>query len=242
MGEIIRVEISKLKRSMILLLVMAGGFFNSLVSFYMVQSDSLKWNELFQSSIHNMMLLTAGPLFAVVASYIVAQEYHHHTINQLFTYPQSRTKILAGKLAVIFGSIIIASFITFLITLLIGSFFVEESLNVAVFFNFAVLHVALVSIQFAMIPFIVLIVILTKSYLPGIALGIIAAFSTGIMGATPAGVYYPWSAATLISYKLLNQLESVNVVPAVVSLLLILTVSLGISIWVYEKRDVHSGA
>ncbi|MGA8942177.1 MAG: hypothetical protein WB502_05600 [Thermoactinomyces sp.] len=33
---------------------------------------------------------------------------------------------------------------------------------------------------------------------------------------------------------LLNQLESVNLVPAVISLLLILTVSLALSIWVYE--------
>ncbi|PEB54359.1 hypothetical protein CON65_03515 [Bacillus pseudomycoides] len=240
MLNIIQTEFSKLKRSWITLLVVIGSIANALFSISNKGSTST-WSDVFVNSATFMNLLIGAPLFALFAGFIIAQEYQQNTINQLFTYPRTRQQILLGKLTVIFILVLSTVFLSFLFTILFGLFKIEQALSFSIIVKYAFVNLMIVFLQFCLIPIIVTISILFKSYLLAIAVGVIAAFSCGLLATTPFGSFYPWSIPLLVTYDVLGVMN-VNPLPVFFTLSFYLVIPLFISFSLYKNSDIHSGS
>lgn len=244
MLTIIRTELIKLKRSPIIVLILLTGLFIPALSyFYYVKTakELLTIEGMFTHVISIMNSAIGTVVFSIMTSFIVAQEYKQNTINQLLTYPAARFTILLGKFFVIMLLIAVTMLLCFIFTLGLGMILIGGEVPFAILIKYSEIHIGMIVVQFALMPMIACICVLNKNYLIAIAIGIVLSFGEGIMAILPVGAYYPWSAPKLISLRWIYDIE-INTTAAFLSLSVVFIIPLLLSLYVYQKADIHSGS
>ncbi len=236
MLQLISIEMLKLKRSKIFMMLCGVTFINTLLSYFMLtrqpDMDTLSLGALLEQNIHFFNLFLGIPLFAITAGIILSQEYQNHLTDQLFTYKASETRILLSKyilLLLLVGFTLMFSFgLTYILGIVVTDGSVENGANVFLSYIIsAVLH-------FMLIPIVVFITILSKNLVGPITIAVITVFSTGLISATALAPFYPWSLPVRFSYYILGVLD-VSLAIAGVTVLITFMVPFVLSIYYFKK-------
>ncbi|MBY7142549.1 ABC transporter permease [Virgibacillus sp. NKC19-3] len=225
------IELLKIKRSKLILFILACTMVNAFIS-YIVEQNAVTMGSLLQSTVTRFNLLLGAPLFAIVTGFIVADEYRHQVVDQLFTYPISRAKILLGKLLFLLSLVLLGVISSFLFTVVVG--IATGASSVTGMFDYILPYLVTAGTQMALVPIVMMISIIGRSIIGGIAVGVIAGFSSGLVTAIGLGMYYPWSIPTVMTYDILGILDA-DLVKTLTSLFIIFVVPLALSFIFYKK-------
>ncbi len=188
-------------------------------------------------------------MFALMTGYIVSREYQERTVNQLFSYPISRLRILFAKLAAVFALIIVTSALSCTSVTAAGivMFFTQQIDFVTVWSGIRMNMLACL-LAFGTIPVAAALSMVGKSVIPSTVLGVFATIVTliGEMGHGMRGILFPWMMPYWPVRELAQGLAESGPNPYVVPGLAILAttfiVSLVFCIVYYEKSEIHSGS
>lgn len=202
MINVIQCELNKLKKSYILLVVIAGGVFPGLFLFIGNASAGIRQSvDGYFSNATNIMCLFIGLfLSAMISSFIVSREFSDKTINILFTYPISKIQIMIAKIMVIF----ILLFITYIIhlgtTFLTALIILDEPITSSFTRSTLIMYGKSLLFQFALVPLFFLVASVTKNMIVTIVLGAFSAITNPfILGMEyEKAIYSPFVAPTLM--------------------------------------------
>jgi bacitracin transport system permease protein len=188
-------------------------------------------------------------MFALITGYIFSKEYSEGTINQLFAYPVSRTRIFAAKLGVVFTMIIITSALSCVSVIGMGTFkaFAGE-IPFELLLSGFVMNLVACALSFGTIPLAAAVSMAGKSVIPPMVLGAFASFVTLIIQfgrQDMKSVLFPWATPYYLVREFgpeFNGEVNPYVGTALIILLLTFLVSLTFCLWHYNKTEVHSGS
>lgn len=257
MLNVLYAELLKLRHSKMPWLVLIGALPANLVTLFAflprVTPDGSRAGIDLQDMFYRqgMMLVMMGPaIFALMTAYVFTREYQERTINQLFSYPVSRIRILAAKLSIVFGLIAVTSALSctavFAVSLL--QLF-KGHLDLEVLWMGARMNLIVCALSFGTIPVAAAVSLIGKNVIPTAVLGVVATIVTviGEIGHGRGGILFPWLAPYWPVRDLAQGIAD-NVgpnpyaLPAMVILSLTFALSLVFSIAYYARADVHSGS
>ena len=138
--------------------------------------DIVEWRSSLNGTVFLAGLVAAPALFTILAGFIFGREYQDKTINSLFAYPYSRVKVLLAKYFVLSILTVISMLVAYIFFLGFGNMLRHEAMpegfileNLQRFLYMGVLHCLF-------IPLYTAVTIVSKSYIPPIAVGIGAVF------------------------------------------------------------------
>lgn len=198
-----------------------------------------------------MMLVMMGPsIFALMTAYIVTREYQERTINQLFSYPISRVRILAAKLSVV--SLLIAITTVLSCVAVFAVCFVQlftGRIDMDAVWMGVRMNMMICVLSFGTIPVAAAVSMVGKNVIPTAVLGVGATIITviGELGHGRGGILFPWLAPYWPVRELAQGIadnfgSNPYAVPAMVILSFTFLLSLMFSIVYYARADVHSGS
>jgi hypothetical protein len=123
MNKLVRLEVLKLKRSSMNVMLLALSIVPILL---IIIQYAVTSNQSFFTTVSRNNRIISISIFSVViiiANYILAREYKERTIIYLFITPKSRTKILLSKYILLFFIILILGALSF------GSLFIANALT-----------------------------------------------------------------------------------------------------------------
>lgn len=209
---VLSAEFTKLKRSYYFLVLFVISIFISIFGTLIASQDEFTTKGVLNQSVILINYMLGVPIFSIFTGLIFAKEYEQGTISYLFTSSYKRIEFLLAKIVLIFCLISFMVIFTFVLSLIIGMIFSNETITLQETLPFVKIYLLTIAMQFALTPLVILLTIIWKNYIISIALGIVAAFSIGIITATPIGAYYPWSAPLLITYDFLGIVDmSINI-------------------------------
>ncbi|WP_307204382.1 ABC transporter permease [Paenibacillus harenae] len=134
-------------------------------------------------------------LFALITGYILSREYQERTINQLFSYPIPRVRILFAKLVTVLLLIVLTSAIscvTVTATGLIASF--TQQTDFEIVWSGIRMNLLACLLSFGTVPVAAALSMVGKSVIPAAVLGGFATIVTlfGEMGHGMDGILFPW--------------------------------------------------
>ena len=189
MFNIYRCEMLKLKRTKLYWAVWLPAIMGNLVSLMMLLPKMTASGEVASANLQEIfyrlgnVFTILGPfIFALITGYIISREYSDRTINQLFTYPVSRAQIFTAKLCVIFTMIFLASALSSITAVLLGT---VKVLTGAASFNMLIngIYMSLLSslLSFGTIPLAAAVSMVGKSVIPPMVLGTFASLVTLVL-------------------------------------------------------------
>lgn len=197
-----------------------------------------------------MVITILGPfMFALMTGYIISREYQERTINQLFSCPIPRVRMLLAKLAAVLVLIVITSAlscVTVTATALVMLF--AQSVDAAVIWPGIRMNALACLLSFGTVPVAAALSMVGKSVIPSTVLGVFATVVTliGEMGHGMRGILFPWLMPYWPVRELARGLAESGPNPYVASGIAILAatfiVSLVFCIVYYEKSEIHSGS
>lgn len=256
MFNVFRAELMKLKNTKMHWLVLLGALPANLVTLSAflprVLPDGTTAGMDFQDMFYRqgMTITILAPfLFALITGYIFSREYQERTINQLFSYPISRMRILIAKLAAVFSLIVATSAlscVTVTVTGIVSSF--SHSVDWAVIWMGIRMNLLACLLAFGTVPVAAALSMVGKSVIPSTVLGAFAGIVTliGELGHGMRGILFPWLMPYWPVRELGQGLAESGPNPYVVQGSVILgatfIVSLLFCIVYYEKSEIHSGS
>lgn len=257
MFSIIYTEMMKLKNTRIFWLVLIGALPANLVSLLALLPKvspagtpaGLNLQEMFYRQ--GQMLTMLGPaLFALMTGYIIAREYQERTINQLFSYPVSRVRFLAAKLAAVLALIAITTALSSVSVFVVGTKLVfQQQADLNVLWLGMRMNIMIWVLSFGTIPVAASLSMVGKNIIPVAVLGVFVTVISAIgeAGHGSQGILFPW----LSPYWPVRQLAqgiaqnygpNPYAMPSQVILALTFMVSLIFCVVYYARADVHSGS
>lgn len=257
MYNVIYTELLKLKSTKIPWLVLLGAIPANLISLFAflpkITPDGASAGVDIQDMFYRqgmVLVMVAPSIFALFTAYIISREYQERTINQLFSYPVSRVRILTAKLAVVFILIAmttVLSCVTAFLALLVK--LLQGSVGFDMIWLGLKTNMLIAILSFGTIPVAAAVSLIAKNVIPAAVLGIFATIVTviGEIGHGQGGILFPWLTpfwpvrhlAQDIAY---NTGANPYGIPALIILLLTFSISLAFSFIYYIKSDVHSGS
>jgi bacitracin transport system permease protein len=245
-------EFMKLKNTKINWLVLMGALPSTIVSLFAllprVTPAGFDLQDMFYRQ--GMVLTILGPfMFSLMTGYIISREYQERTINQLFSYPVSRVRILAAKLSVVFSLIVITTALSCAGVAVLGfimSF--TQHIGFDTVWMGIRMNIMVCVLSFGTIPIAAALSMVGKSVIPTTVLGVFVTIVTliGEMGHGMRGILFPWLTPYWPVRELAQGLaeNGLNpyVTPAIIILALTFIVSLTFCIGYYSKSEVHSGS
>ncbi|WP_199615451.1 ABC transporter permease [Paenibacillus alkalitolerans] len=249
-------EIMKLKNTKIHWLVLLGAIPANLITLSTFLPKVLPEGTPIGIDLQDMfyrqgmaVTILAPFMFALMTGYIISREYQERTINQLFSYPIPRFRILAAKLATVFLLIVITSAISCVsvtVTGLISSF--TQQSDFAIFWSGIRMNILACLLSFGTVPVAAALSMVGKSVIPSAVLGVFATVVTliGEMGHSMDSVLFPWLMPYWPVRELAQGLAQTGpnpyVWPGTVILATTFVVSLIFCIVYYERADIRSGS
>ncbi|WP_028612350.1 ABC transporter permease [Paenibacillus harenae] len=256
MASVFLAEIMKLKHTKMHWLVLLGILPANLVTLFAfmpkIAPDGTPAGIDLQDMFYRqgMTLTILAPfMFALMTGYIISREYQERTINQLFSYPIPRVRILFAKLAAVFLLIAITSALSCVSVTaagLIMSF--NQQIDFAVVWSGIRMNLLACLLSFGTIPVAAALSMVGKSVIPSTVLGVLATIVTliGEMGHGMDGVLFPWLMPYWPVRDLAQGLAQSGPNPYAASgaaiLAITFVVSLLFCIVYYEKAEIHSGS
>ncbi|WP_123039199.1 ABC transporter permease [Cohnella candidum] len=256
MFSVLRAEFLKLKNTKIHWLILLGAIPANLITLSAflpkVTPDGTPAGIDLQDMFYRqgMTITILAPfMFALMTGYIVSREYQERTINQLFSYPISRVRILFAKLAAVLSLIVATSALScasVTVTGLIAA--LTQQFDWAVVWAGIRMNMLACLLAFGTIPVAAALSMVGKSVIPSTVLGVFATIVTliGEMGHGMKGILFPW----LMPYWPVRELgqglaesgPNPYLAPGAAILAVTFVVSLLFCIVYYEKAEVHSGS
>jgi bacitracin transport system permease protein len=202
MFSIFNSEFMKLKNTKISWLVLMGALPANLISLFAllprITPDGARAAFDLQDMFYRqgMVLTILGPfMFALMTGYIISREYQERTINQLFSYPVSRVRILAAKLSVVVLLIVITTALSCIGVIVLGiikSF--TQDIGLDTVWTGIRMNIMLCVLSFGTIPVAAALSMIGKSVIPTTVLGVFVTIVTiiGEMGHGMRGILFPW--------------------------------------------------
>jgi ABC-type transport system involved in multi-copper enzyme maturation permease subunit len=197
-----------------------------------------------------MAFTILGPfMFALMTGYVFSREYQERTINQLFTYPISRGKILFGKLSVVFALIALTSALSCVGVTVIG--FIKLAFGDAVMsaiWTGLRMNLLACVLSFGTVPVAAAVSMVGKNIIPSAILGAFALAVTliGEIGHGFKVILFPWTTPFWPVRDLARNVAEVGANPYVGSALTVLVITFAASLIFclayYQKSEVHSGS
>jgi len=251
-----RAEILKLRHTKMIWAALIPAILSNLYSLLMllpkVSLDGANVTSNLQEIFYRQgnIITILGPfIFALVTGYVLSREYTDRTINQLFTYPVSRIRILTAKFGVIFTITAIASLLSCMSAVLIGCI---KTFSGAVSFDMILhgigMNLSTCILAFGTIPVAAAVSILGKNVIPPMILGAIASFVTLILelGHSMGAVLFPWATPFYMVRDFGTGFSEMGPNPyigtAIIVLVLTFLISLAFCLWHYSRAEVHSGS
>ncbi|WP_312887373.1 ABC transporter permease [Paenibacillus rhizosphaerae] len=249
-------EIMKLKNTKMHWLILLGAIPANLVTLYAflprVTPEGTRAGIDLQDMFYRqgMVITILGPfMFALMTGYIISREYQERTINQLFSYPVSRTKILFAKL----GAVVVLIFTTSLLSCImvtatgvIMSF--TKPVEMEVLWSGIRMNMLAGLLALGTIPVSAALSMIGTSVIPSTVLGAFATIVTliGEMGHGMRNILFPWAMPYWPVRELAQGLAESGpnpyAVPGMTILAVTFMVSLVFCIVYYEKAEIHSGS
>lgn len=248
MLKIIYSEFLKLKHNKVLWLIILGALLPAFLglasqSYVYKQTHILNWKGILDSNLLLMNLLMGPALISLFTGYLVSREYQNNTVNQLFTYPYSRFKFLAGKIIIMLPIIAIILILTYLFSIGFGLLLKHQPMTAKIFWHYAGIYLKMLPMHFAWVPIAVAVSIVGRNYIPAMALGVGAVVFNIIVVQSEYVIFFPYSAPIILSGAInLNGKADLNYTNGIVSLLLTFIIPLIFSMIYSTRSDVHSGS
>lgn len=256
MLSITKSELMKLKNTKMGWLVLLGALPANLVSLFAllprITPDGTRAAFNLQDMFYRqgMVITIVGPfMFAMMMGYIISREYQERTINQLFSYPVSRVRILAAKLFVVIMLIVITSALSCAAVTGIG--FIKsftQNIGFELIWTGIRMNILLCVLSFGTIPVAAALSMISRSVIPTAVLGVFVTIINliGEIGHGMRGILFPWLMPYWPVRDLGQHLAEMGPNPYVMPALIILAVtfiaSLTFCIVYYSKAEVHSGS
>ncbi|SHI45104.1 ABC transporter permease [Desulfosporosinus lacus] len=157
------------------------------------------WNDYLLTPVMLINLLVGIGFFALLTGFIFSREYQEHMINNLFTYPISRSNFFVGKLIVMFLIISVTLSSSFVLSLLSGAILKHEPLTTVVVIKYLKAYILMVIMHFALVPIVAQLSISKRNIIPPIILGICAMVLNLIILNTPFNTIFPWTIPVIFS-------------------------------------------
>ena len=250
-------ELLKLKHTKIHWLILLIALPTNLVSLAMFLSEgvifigsttSVDLQDIFYRQ--GMILTILGPfMFAIMTGYIISREYQERTINQLFSYPVSRAKILLAKLCAVFTLIAITSALSCMSALVIGIIeLFTQNIGFDAIWTGIKMNLLVCILSFGTVPVAAGISMVGKNIIPSAVLGVfvtvISLFSQ--IGHSMNVILFPWLTPYWPVRDLAKNVAETGpnpyAIPALIILSLTFIISLVFCYIYYTKSDVHSGS
>jgi len=140
-----------------------------------------------------------GILFAIVTSWVFGREFTDRTVKDLMSLPTSREKIVAAKLIVIAGWVVLVTILIFVFGLIVGTLVdIPGWTNQLAWQSFQdVIGTALLDLL--LISAVAFFASAGKGYLPPLGWTILTIFFAQIVAATGWGDWFPWAVPALYS-------------------------------------------
>lgn len=201
--NITNTEIKKIKNCKILWAIPTIALIPNLLVFLIYASNPkfpiVVWENYFLLPVMLINLFLGIGFFALLTGFIFSREYQEHMINNLFTYPISRTNFFIGKLIVMFIIISVTLFSSFVLSILSGLILKHEPLTTALVLEYLKAYILMVIMHFALVPIVAQLSISKRNIIPPIILGICAMALNIIIMNTPFNTIFPWAIPTIFS-------------------------------------------
>ncbi|MCM3627774.1 ABC transporter permease [Paenibacillus glycanilyticus] len=197
-----------------------------------------------------VLVMIAPSIFALFTAYIISREYQERTINQLFSYPVSRARILSAKLAVVFILIVMTTVLS-CIAVLAASLvkLLQGSINFDIIWLGLKMNVWVCLLSFGTVPVAAAVTLIAKNVIPAAVLGVFATIVTviGEIGHGQGGILFPWLTPYWPVRHLAQDIADLAdpnpyAVPALIILSATFVLSMAFSLIYYVRSDVHSGS
>jgi len=236
------IEVIKLKRSTMLLVSMLGvaiaPFLNYLI-FLSLKSNlpsAMSVERYFEQGYIFLTALIATMIFALIGTYIFDREYQEKTLENMLTIPIGRVAVIITKMIILLGWIIFLVLFTFGLTILLNYMGVFIELDSAILIKYFKIYLLTGILHFALMPVIILITLVLKSYIYSIGFSIFVTITSLVITNTKYGELFPWSLPYLLAaYK--GDLYYPVSYP-IISIILTFIVSLTLCIVYFNKEDI----
>ncbi|TGE38912.1 ABC transporter permease [Desulfosporosinus fructosivorans] len=201
--KIITTELQKLKNCKILWAIptifVIPNFLVFLIYAINPKYPIVVWQDYFLTPVMLINLLVGIGFFALLTGFIFSREYQEHMINNLFTYPISRSNFFVGKLIVMLIIIAVTLLASFVLSILSGFILKHEPLTTIVVFEYLKVYLLMIIMHFALVPIVAQLSISKRNIIPPIILGICAMVLNLIILNTPFNTIFPWTIPAIFS-------------------------------------------
>ncbi|GEM_PF-2994533 len=204
----IQVELKKLKKAPMIWISFLGvsisPILNALIFYYLKQlfKDSITWEAFLIQSISFIAVFIGILLFSLTATYVFGREYTENTIKTLFTIPLSRESIIIAKLVILLLWSLTLVLFAFLITIPMGFIIRASDLSLTLMINSLIQYLIVGLMLYALLPIVSLVTMLTRGYIPAMALAGIMTMIGLILLNSDFSIYFPWSIPGIYTIQL----------------------------------------
>lgn len=199
MARMIYVEIKKMLSSKILWLLVAGALLPGIIAWLMLLEDhNIGWNDYLHVAmfIFNIQSILT---FAVCVSYIWAREYEENMIDVALCYPYPKYYYFLSKL-VLMSFVILCTALMFVFgSSIFGALFLMKMIPLATMFKLMKILGLAIVMHFMLLPFMFLVVMITKHILSGIILGVVCLVSSSMFVFTTFMQHIPFYIPMVLS-------------------------------------------
>jgi ABC-2 type transport system permease protein len=140
-----------------------------------------------------------GILFAIVTAWVFGREFSDHTVKELLALPTSRETIVAAKFIVIAVWTLALCLFIFGLGLVVGKLVVIPGWSTELLRSAFVDVLGSAVLTLALAPFVALLAVVGRGYLPPIGWTILTAALAQIAVITGWGDWFPWSVPALFA-------------------------------------------
>ncbi|SHF03667.1 bacitracin transport system permease protein [Seinonella peptonophila] len=212
MVDLIYTELLKLKRANMVLVSLLGAsaapviMFIAFLNMKSQKPDTeITFSVSFYNTNLNILMLLGVLLYGIITTYLFNREHEENTLKNLLTLPISRFKFMLSKMITLYLWIMLLTFFSWMLTLLLGLMGQFEGLSMEVLTNTMQQYLFGATLMLLMSTPTILVVFLTKSYVPTIIFNAVITLSNITLADSKYRVLFPWSAVhTIVSHSFVD--------------------------------------
>lgn len=236
------IEIIKLKRSTMLLVSVLGVAVAPLLNYLIFLSlkrnlpSIMSAERYFEQGYIFLTALIATMIFGLIGTYVFDREYQEKTLDNMLTIPIGRAEVIISKMIILLGWIIFLVLFTFGLSIFLNYMGVFVELNGTILFKYLRIYILTGVLHFALIPVIILITLVFKSYIYSIGFSIFVTITSLVITNTKYGELFPWSLPYLLAAYKGNFYYPIYY--PIISIILTFIISLAFCIVYFNNEDI----
>lgn len=175
MIRMIQCELLKLRKSKFYLAIILASCIYPILLFVGNIGDSklLDWNQYIFSVETASFMIIIPPVSCLISAYIFSKEFSSGMCQNLFCYPESRTKLFIAKLITIMLLVVSLLIIQIFVTILLGFISPHKLLTMKIMNTHFKLYLYIIFVQCCILPICILITLILKNLIIPLIYGFI---------------------------------------------------------------------